>query len=161
MALARDAGSAGSQQNTHSWAPAALCPSSSKPTDVRQRSWGGGSPPSRTRGSHYTGSTASWGCSQQKLFAVLICVFSSSFHQFLKRPMTLRRSELESRTQRTPGLPCPAQAASTRYKRGGVVGMAVGRKRCQLLWIRLISQISQNLRDKMHCIILKLYNLET
>ena len=92
---------------------------------------------------------------------VFICVFSSSFHQVLKRPMTRRRSELESRTRRTPELPRPAQAASACYKRGGVGGMAVGRKRCQLLWIRLISQISQNLRDKMHCTILKLYNLET
>lgn len=41
-------------------------------------------------------------------------------------------------------------------------GVAVGRKECQFrLWIRQISQIFQNLRNKMQCIILKLYNLET
>lgn len=92
---------------------------------------------------------------------VFICVFSSSFHQFWKGPMTLRRSELESKPQRTPGLPRLAQVPSTCYKWSGVGGMAVGRKRCQPLWIRLISQISPNLRDKVHCISLKLYNLET
>lgn len=121
MALACDKDTAGSPTAEPLLPP---CPANSHPTER-----GGGSPCPGIRGSQCTGSASLLKLYPTKtVCCVVVCMSLLGFHGFSKRPMTQRRSELRSRTQRASGLPGPTQATSTCYGWSRIGWVGVGRK---------------------------------